>query len=191
MELCNNALQIQKYLISAFLSGGENVVDATLGNGRDALTLCSLTNGMLFGFDIQKEAVGRSERLLVEHGVDMSRVRLFCDDHSRMEEYLSCPVSLILFNLGYLPGGDKQVTTTVDSTMKAVGRALKLVEAGGRVMITAYPGHPQGFEEREALADWTSRLDQKTYNCVSVRFPNQKGAPPELFCIEKRSLQNE
>ena len=49
-------------LIEGALYKGARAVDATLGNGHDALWLCSLVGeeGHVYGFDVQAEAVERS-----------------------------------------------------------------------------------------------------------------------------------
>ena len=63
-------------------------------------------------------------------------------------------VAAVLFNLGYLPGGDKSVTTTKEETLKAVSEAVDLVKPGGLVCAVLYSGHEQGAEEKTVLLDW-------------------------------------
>ena len=49
-------------LIEGALHPGARALDATLGNGHDALWLCGLVGdaGHVYGFDVQAEAVARS-----------------------------------------------------------------------------------------------------------------------------------
>lgn len=49
-----------------------------------------------------------------------------------------------MFNLGFLPGGDKTVTTTYESTVKALGHCLNLLNFNGIVTVALYPGHTAG-----------------------------------------------
>ena len=58
-------------LIEGALTPGSRALDATLGNGRDALRLCELVgeSGHVIGFDVQPEAVARSRARLEEAGL--------------------------------------------------------------------------------------------------------------------------
>ena len=49
--------------------------------------------------------------------------------------------SAIVFNLGWLPGGDKSVTTLWETTKVALEKALSLLEKHGVLLLCAYPGH--------------------------------------------------
>ena len=50
---------------------GDLCIDATMGNGQDTRLLCQLTGplGKVLAFDIQPEALTRTERLLKESSV--------------------------------------------------------------------------------------------------------------------------
>ena len=60
-------------------------------------------------------------------------------------------VAVVMFNLGYLPGGDKSLVTRPDTTLPALRAALDLLAPGGLVSVVAYPGHFGGAEESEAV----------------------------------------
>lgn len=51
---------------------------------------------------------------------------------------------LVTFNLGYLPGGDKNLITKVDTTLQALQAASNVLQPGGLISIVAYVGHPGG-----------------------------------------------
>lgn len=51
---------------------------------------------------------------------------------------------LVAFNLGYLPGGDKAITTTSETTLVALGAAERILMPGGLISVVAYVGHPGG-----------------------------------------------
>lgn len=44
-------------------------------------------------------------------------VTLIEDSHANLAHYVSEPIGLIVFNLGYLPGGDKQRATQAETTL--------------------------------------------------------------------------
>ena len=54
---------------------------------------------------------------------------------------------LIVYNLGYLPGSDKLLTTKTSSTLLSVEKALSLIAPNGAISITCYPGHEEGKKE--------------------------------------------
>lgn len=186
MEQYNNAVQIVRQIISSSLLLTDDVVDATVGNGHDTLFLAEMTEGTVYGFDIQAGAVEATRALLAEKGVDPGRVRLFLKDHADIEDYVPPGLGLVLFNLGYLPGGDKSLTTREISTLAAVRNSLKLIKPLGKVLIVVYSGHAEGMSEKLELLSMLKDLDQGEFNVVYHTFPNQRGNPPELICIEKR-----
>lgn len=176
----------QKLLLESSLRPGDRVVDMTLGNGNDALTLLNLIghSGHLYGFDIQSQAVETTRHRLTEHGY--SNFTLFCDSHDRLSEYLGQPVQGFLFNLGYLPKGDKSLTTTWPTTQKALSQAMKFLLPNGFVGVMTYPGHDSGREEDQAIAAYFAELNQNEYQVAQTQFLNQQNAPPKLYWLTKR-----
>ena len=108
---------------------GARVIDATMGGGGDTQALCEMVgeSGRVYAFDIQQSAVDRTRARLEEAGL-LPRAELFCASHARMAEFVHEPVDAVVFNLGWLPGGDKSVTTLLDSTLEAVNAALELMK---------------------------------------------------------------
>lgn len=51
---------------------------------------------------------------------------------------------LVAFNLGYLPGGEKQVITRSETTLLALEAAKRILAPGGLISIVVYLGHPGG-----------------------------------------------
>ncbi|MBN2510484.1 MAG: class I SAM-dependent methyltransferase [Spirochaetales bacterium] len=186
-EHINNAVQICHSLLASCIHGDEDIVDATAGNGHDMLYAAGLTSGRIYGFDIQEKAVSATRELLQRHGLLSDRVRLVCESHTEMDKHVVSPVKAVLFNLGYLPGGDKTITTAASTTLSGLGCALRLLSPGGMVFIVVYRGHPHGEKEYEALRDFCAALPQKQYNVAFCSFPNQAGKPPLLFVIEFRN----
>ena len=165
---------------------GDAVVDATMGNGHDTLFLAEQvgSSGRVYAFDIQQKAVESTGLLLREHGMS-DRVSLFCRSHSVMAETVPEKVSAVVFNLGWLPGGDHSVTTRCESTEKAVLSALELLLPGGIVTVCVYPGHPEGEQERVMLTALLAALSNRQYNVLHQRFLNAGEGAPECFIVQK------
>ncbi len=185
-----NVGQIHKLLLEKALCEGDYVVDATLGNGHDALFLAGKVgeNGHVTGFDIQTDAILTSQNRLHEHGY--KNFKFICDTHENMSDYVkNKAIKGVIFNLGYLPKGSKALTTKWPTTKNAVNTALELVSSGGFVSIMTYPGHEAGLEEDENLNDLLAKLDQKKFQVSHYQFINQKNQPPKLYWVSKRLLK--
>ncbi|MDY6826176.1 MAG: class I SAM-dependent methyltransferase [Bacillota bacterium] len=175
-----------------FLKAGDRVVDATAGNGKDTLFLAEKVgpSGLVYAFDIQKEALKGTEQVLKEAGL-AGWVRCICDGHEKMIDYIEGPVNAVIYNLGYLPGGNHKVTTTRETTGKSLKQAFALLEPGGVVMIVLYPGHPAGKEEKEMLLSLCRSLDPAQFSSVHLHLLNKTGIPPELIAVQKNHLKRE
>ena len=56
-------------------------------------------------------------------------------------------ISLVVFNLGYLPHSKNISMTNYKTTIKAIEAAIKLLNKKGHIVITIYPGHFEGLKE--------------------------------------------
>ena len=168
------------------VQSGDTVVDATMGNGHDTLFLAEQVGpeGHVYAFDIQESAVDSTRKLLAEHGM-LSRVTLLCASHADLATLVPSPVSAVVFNLGWLPGGDHSVTTLCASTEKAVRSALCLLRPGGILTVCAYPGHAEGGRELEMLIALFSSLSNREFNVLRQSFLNAGEGAPECFVIQK------
>lgn len=164
-----------------------NFVDATSGNGFDALFLCKVagTSGHVMGFDIQERAIERTTKLL-ESNLSFKNYQIIKDSHEVINQYLSEKIDLALFNLGYLPFSDKQITTKPEVTVNAIKNLLPLLKDDGRVYIATYISHDTGKEIKE-LNQFLTNLNKKDYNVINMRIINKENSPPELFIIEKNA----
>ncbi len=182
-----SARYIAADVLSRVIQPGDTVIDATLGNGHDTVMLAQLVgkSGHVIGFDIQADAVERTAlRLQEEHLLE--RCELHAVGHQHIAEYVTSPVRAAAFNLGWLPGGNKSVTTLWETTHTAISAALALLEKGGVCTICAYPGHAEGDRERFALMDWLTTLRPQEYNVLHHRFLNAGPGAPECFVIQKQ-----
>lgn len=166
---------------------GDTVIDATLGNGHDTCMLAELVgeNGHIIGFDIQPDAVERTRTALNEKSL-LERCTLYAEGHQHIAERVTNPVRAVVFNLGWLPGGDKSITTHWDTTRTAISAALTLLLPGGVCTVCAYPGHAAGDEERAALMDFLAQLRPQEYNVLHHRFLNAGPGAPECFVIQRQ-----
>ena len=181
-----SARWLAREALSRTVGPGDAAVDATMGNGHDTLFLCQQVGegGRVYAFDIQQAAVAATEKRLRENGM-AGRAALFCLGHERMAEKVPEPVKAVVFNLGWLPGGDHGVTTRWETTRQAVESALNLLVPLGVVVICAYPGHAEGDRERQALTELLSGLSNRRYNVLHQRFLNAGAGAPECFVIQK------
>ena len=166
---------------------GDTVIDATLGNGHDTVMLAELVgeSGHVIGFDIQPDAVERTAARLQENGL-LDRCELYAEGHQHIADRVHTSVKAAVFNLGWLPGGDKSVTTLWETTQVAISSALSLLVKGGVCTVCAYPGHDEGDRERFALMDWLATLRPQEYNVLHHRFLNAGPGAPECFVIQKQ-----
>lgn len=165
---------------------GGRVVDATCGNGNDSLLLAELVGptGKVWAFDSQEAAITATDAALRAAGC-RERVELVHDGHERLAEYLAGPVQAVVFNLGYLPGGDKGFVTRPASTRAALEQAASLIGPGGMVQVVVYTGHPGGMEEWEIVRGWAEALKPWEFNVWQARQMNRSEAAPFLVVVEK------
>jgi len=185
---------------AASLKAGDTVVDATTGNGHDTAYLAEVLSdaggGTLLCIDVQCLALERSRERLratlekrgwvissaVAEAWDARRtdgaklsVQWLHGDHALLLERMSTgSASLIVFNLGYLPGGDRGVTTLAATTVRALQAAERVCTAGGCVSVTIYPGHAEGIEEDAAVLEYAGKLPQGSWSVYHTQWLNQR-----------------
>lgn len=150
-------------------------VDATCGNGHDTVFLAGLYDRVI-AFDIQPEALDRTAERLRQ--ASLNNVELILDSHALMERHLdNDTIDLAVFNLGYLPHGDKTIITRPESTLAAVAACLRHLSNRGLIAITIYTGHDGGQAEADALEAMLPDLDKHDYTVVIHRYLNRRQAP--------------
>lgn len=181
-----NAIGISKTLAKEKIKNGDIVVDATMGNGNDTAYLSELVgkDGKVYAFDIQEQAIENTKSRLSDGKLE-DRVKLIHDGHENINMYVKEKVKLIIYNLGYLPSGDHDITTESETTIQSIGKGLGVLEDGGLIIIVVYPGHENGRREKESVLGYTKTLNQKEFSVLSMEFENQVNYPPGIICIEK------
>jgi len=172
--------------LSSHLRSGDHVVDATCGNGNDTLLLAGLVgkNGRVWAFDIQEEAIRKTELLLENSGIS-DRVRLINSGHEKLSEHISFPVSAFVFNLGYLPGGSRNIITKPETTLSALSQATELLLPGGIIAVTLYPGHSGGDSEASAVNEWASSTSPQNIHAWRMHQTNVPGYAPYFILLQK------
>lgn len=177
-------------LLKKAIKPGAIVIDATAGNGYDTKFLAETVGpaGKVFAFDIQKQAIDATTNLLRSNEL-LERVTLFHKGHEHIKDCIPAEyfgkISAGVFNLGYLPGGDHSIITRPETTLIALENLLDILTLHGIVVMVIYSGHQGGQEEKNAVIEYVSCLDQKLYQVLQYRFINQKNNPPMLIAIEK------
>jgi hypothetical protein len=185
--------EVHRFL-SRNIKPGDSVIDATLGNGHDALFLAGHVGeeGHLFGFDIQAEAINNTLKQLTGHQLD-HRATLIMKSHAYMADFIPEQfhghIKCIMFNLGYLPGSDKSVITLPESTLSALDVALNLLSEGGIISILAYSGHSGGADECSAVKAWASQLPTGAYKTSVIDLLPDHHSPPEWLLISRIEAQ--
>ena len=135
---------------------GDLCLDATAGNGLDALFLARRVGqgGKVHAMDVQQEALSATEELLRRNGLSEALATHLCC-HSKIESVLppgaKGALRAVTFNLGYLPKGDKSITTEPETTLPAIRLAHGWLAPGGVLSALCYRGHPGGREEEQRV----------------------------------------
>jgi hypothetical protein len=177
-------LSLAKFYWKNFLEPGDIAIDATCGNGHDTLYLATLPLSSLFALDIQEDAIKNARALLKTHLMReaIDKVLFFRVSHRNFEILpLPAPPRLIVYNLGYLPGGDKTITTETGSTLESVSSALSILAKNGAISITCYPGHNEGKKEEEALLTFAQSLPASQWDICYHRWVNRFRSPSVLW----------
>jgi hypothetical protein len=166
-------LALAKHYWRAHLKPNDLAIDATCGNGHDTLFLSELCH--VIGLDIQPEAI-------VKTGTLAPKALLHHLSHAEMDRVpLPYAPRLIVYNLGYLPGGNKAITTQAASTLESVKKSLGLLACDGALSITCYPGHEEGLREEQALLAWAESLPRQTFSVCYHKWLNRPRSPSLLW----------
>ena len=182
-----------RYIAHKFLSDhvrpGAFCIDATAGRGRDTLLLCQLAGegGRVLAFDTQLDAVVSTRKLLEENGVS-DTAYVFLESHSAMDLYIDPGTAdAIVFNFGWLPGGDHNLHTETQTSLDALKKGLKLLKPGGVMSLSLYYGKETGYEEKDAILNYIKTLDSDSYTVIVNSFVNRPNCPPIAVCILRDS----
>ncbi|MBI9008749.1 MAG: class I SAM-dependent methyltransferase [Tenericutes bacterium] len=145
-------------------------IDMTCGNGRDTLFLSNIAK-KIYAFDIQEQAIKTTFELLQENNV--TNVQLIQDSHDKIDHYVSELVDLAIYNLGYLPNGDKSIKTNADIVLQSLEKLLAQLNHLAIVVLVIYL---HDLEESNKIQDFTKKLD-KNYDVLEYKVLNKKNSP--------------
>lgn len=184
--LPHNILPFVHSLLSQHLKTGDCVADCTAGNGNDTLFLAETVGktGQVFAFDIQEIALHNTRQRLQDAGLS-EPVELILDGHQNIDQHIQQPLDAVMFNLGYLPQGDKNCTTQTDSTLIAIKKSLKLLRKNGILSVVLYGGHAAGVAECAAIEQFSGSLKQQDYDILRYQFANRPKTAPYALIFRK------
>jgi len=90
-----------------------------------------------------------------------------------------------MFNLGYLPGEDHDLTTTADETLAALAAATVVLKSGGVLTAVCYPGHPAGASEAPAVESRLAYLTQIGWRVAKYAMLGTLKPAPYLLVAHK------
>ncbi len=154
-------------------------IDATCGNGHDTEFLARLGFKKVLAFDVQDLAINNTRDRLAE--AQLTSVTLILDGHQNLLDHVSSPISCAMFNFGYLPKADKQLTTQTDTSLVALAAAVLHLSDDGIICLICYPGHPTGKHETQAIQLWLAEL--KGVSVTEYLSSTPKPASPVLYTI--------
>ena len=191
-EGLRGAVTLSRFFLGERVRPGDRVVEATCGNGRDTLLLARLVGpgGRVWAFDVQESAVAATRALLQGAGC-LAQTELLAVGHERLAEFVREPLRAAVFNLGYLPGGDRQVVTQPEKSVASLQQAACLLDAGGIITVCIYTGHTGGQEEEEAVTEWGAGLDPKRFNVWRSCQLNRPETAPYLVVVERTRRESE
>jgi len=184
-----NALGFSHQFIASHVKKGDLVIDATAGRGRDTAFLAELVGeeGRVLAFDIQQEAVESTLELLRQRELS-DRVEVYCDSHENLLSYAERgSVRAVMFNFGWLPGGDHNIFSHGETSVRAVKAAMELISEGGVISLCIYCGKECGYEEKQSITEFLKTVDSDRFTVCVTDFVNRRGDFPIPAFIIKRT----
>lgn len=170
-------------------------IDATCGNGHDTVFLAQTfaqyavdTPWQVLGFDIQQRALANTHALIAQHPPLAPHIKLHAIGHQHLKQFVPTThtVCAAMFNLGYLPRGNKSVITTPHHTIDAITAALVLLAPLGVITVHCYGGHLGGAEEMDSVANLFTTLSHYEWTVTCYSPCNKTQNPEALYLAQKK-----
>lgn len=173
-----NVVRLSHVIFQETLISGDCVVDATCGNGKDCMVLARLLKGQgrIVAYDVQQEALDRA-RHLCKTSLSEEEYKIIEFKKQSHEHITEKGAKLFHYNLGYLPQGDKCITTLEKTTIASIQKALTLVADQGVITVVCYPGHGEGEREMTAVEQLGKELDPQRWEVGTFYVMNRNKAP--------------
>ncbi len=171
-------LELQKEFIVKHLKSGDACADFTMGNGHDTEFLSKYVgeSGHVWAFDIQKQAL-ESTAANLKAALCPENYTLILDSHHNAKNYIDRPIKAGMFNLGWLPGGDKSITTLRETTLPAIQSAISMLAPNGVLTVAIYPGHAEGDAEGKLVEEYLATLPRWHVCATQIRILNSPTSP--------------
>lgn len=179
-------LSLHKQFILTHLRPGDTAADFTMGNGYDTEFLSKAVGeeGKVYAFDIQPQALECTAAHLRDAGCP-ENYTLILDSHSNAAKHIKEPIRAGMFNLGWLPGSDKSVTTRRETTLPAISAAIDMLAPDGVLTVAVYPGHAEGEAEGKMIEEYLSGLSRHRVCATKIKIVNSPTSP-FFFLIETK-----
>lgn len=174
-----NISDLSHYIIKDFVLNKKIAIDATLGNGHDTDFLSSIFE-KVYSFDIQKQACDNYK------SKEVSNVEIINDSHHLLKKYINKNVDCIMYNLGFLPGGNKEITTLHDTSLESIKEGLELLNSGGIMTICIYRGHYEGKIEESCILQHLKNLPKNKFGVMVQSYLNREDISPLIVVVEKK-----
>jgi hypothetical protein len=208
MKFYRPAVLLAHSLWATRVKRGDIVIDATCGRGHDSVQLANLVFGAspsvhlvqdatvsqpcgeLHCVDVQQEAIASTQAALMQAGF-AEGVSYHCQSHARFPSTIQRgSVSAVVYNLGYLPKGNKEVISTPESSVASINAATELLLPNGFISVLAYRGHAGGNPEYTSIISniaerYASEADWK----ISYHPASDNPLSPVLVFMEKLTYQ--
>lgn len=175
--------RLAQMILRDSIQPGDLVIDATAGNGHDTVFLaeCVGAMGRVLAFDIQESAISSSREHARNAGLD-ARVEFHQQSHAAMADHAeAASVSAVMFNLGYLPGENHELTTQSSETLTAIEAAVELLKNRGVLSVVCYPGHDAGGEESRLVEERISSLTDQGWRVAKYAILGTRKPAPFLI----------
>lgn len=181
-----NLLDVEKGFLLPHVKKGGIAVDFTMGNGHDTLWLSQMLGetGKVFAFDIQEKAL-QNTRLLLQAEKAGQNCTLILDSHHKVKDYVKEKICVGIFNLGFLPGADKSITTKRETTLAAVRAGIELLSEDGALLIAVYPGHEEGYLEGNLIEKELAAYNRREFCASKFQIINSPTSP-YFFLVERK-----
>ncbi|MEW8957072.1 class I SAM-dependent methyltransferase [Clostridium sp.] len=168
-------------IIKTYCRDFQLAVDCTLGNGHDCDFLRENFK-KVYAFEIQEHIANK----YLENNYD--NVEVIINSHKYIKDYIKEEADCIMYNLGFLPGGDKNITTLYESSLYSISKSLDIIKPGGFITVAVYPGHEQGKNEKDGLYEFFKTLPKNKFGVMEHNFFNRSPKSPSLIVIEKNFI---
>lgn len=184
---------LSRAFVGQAVKPGDWTLDGTAGNGHDTLFLVNLVGdaGKVFAFDVQQAALDKTLARLEATGVG-HRCKFCLGGHEQLEKELPAAskgrLKASMFNFGYLPGGNKTITTKAKTSVEAIRCLFDYISPGGVISLHLYGGHGGGATETKALMALCSELPENEWRVAQYSIINKQRNREVLILGEKKPL---